>query len=217
MLAFKQSPVDKSNAHYWVPLRNVDLGPTVTADLACLESKVERTSIDTFRQTCRLFYITLCDQINERFPFQKREVRMLKNLGFLSPGNFSDIKSISDVASFFSREYVEIDLEYKRLRRSHLHDSPSEIEQFWMKVKQSQDYPLLTELVQTIFVLPHSSAAVERTFSIINLNKTRTRNRLSLTTLGGILHSSELGNIYELSVDEYLKMIKRMNSDMYDI
>jgi len=43
-------------------------------------------------------------------------------------------------------------------------------------------YPLLSKFVSLCFILPHSSACVERVFSQINLNKTKSRNRFSTET-----------------------------------
>lgn len=45
-----------------------------------------------------------------------------------------------------------------------------------------------------LLILPHSSASMERIFSAINLNKTKTRNRLNSETLSGILHTKNLIN-----------------------
>lgn len=43
-----------------------------------------------------------------------------------------------------------------------------------------------------LFSLPHSSANVERIFSQMNLNKTKTKNHLKEGTLNGILSSKEV-------------------------
>lgn len=40
-------------------------------------------------------------------------------------------------------------------------------------------FPKMIKLVSYILPLPHSSAAVERIFRTINLDKTKTRNKLS--------------------------------------
>lgn len=52
-------------------------------------------------------------------------------------------------------------------------------------------YPCLRHFVFSLFCLPHSSATVERTFSAVNLNKTKIRNRLSTSTLEALLRSKE--------------------------
>lgn len=50
-------------------------------------------------------------------------------------------------------------------------------------------FPLLTQFVQNLLILPHSSANVERLFSAINLMKTNIRNRLQTDTLTGLLYT----------------------------
>ncbi|XP_061389174.1 uncharacterized protein LOC133324344, partial [Musca vetustissima] len=45
--------------------------------------------------------------------------------------------------------------------------------------KMFQFFPIITKFVRKIMVLPHSSANVERVFSQVNLNKTKSRNSLN--------------------------------------
>lgn len=47
---------------------------------------------------------------------------------------------------------------------------------------ESLAYQEINKLVSYLLILPHSSASVERIFSAINLNKTKTRNRLNSET-----------------------------------
>ncbi|XP_039278769.1 uncharacterized protein LOC120350252 [Nilaparvata lugens] len=69
---------------------------------------------------------------------------------------------------------------------------------FWKEVKKTKKgddmeaFPNLNSFVAQIFTLPHSSACVERVFSAVNLNKTKTRNRLRTKTLTGLLHKKTL-------------------------
>lgn len=52
-------------------------------------------------------------------------------------------------------------------------------------------FPLLKKLIFGILSLAVTSANVERTFSAINLNKTKIRNSVSQSTLAGILRTKE--------------------------
>lgn len=96
---------------------------------------------------------------------------------------------------------------------------------FWMKVKgiMSGDgtpvFPFLAEFMIRLLCLPHSSAAAERVFSTVNRMKTKTRNRLSTSTVAGLLHTRRLmtDNIkkcYDVKISDSL--IKRMTSDIYE-
>lgn len=69
-----------------------------------------------------------------------------------------------------------------------------------------------------ILTLPHSSAATERLFSAINLNKTKTRNRLETDTLTGILNaknilSNQNKSCYNFNIDT--EMLNKHNNQMY--
>nr|CAH7768616.1 unnamed protein product [Callosobruchus chinensis] len=136
-------------------------------------------------------------QKHNRFPFNTPEIKALKYLSFLSPKNIKSISSIGPAACYFS--HLELDLnildrEWKLLQNSEI-DINLYIIQFWKQkceLKKGDNtslYPELTKLISVILVLPHSSACVERIFSTINVNKTKTRNKLSSETLSGILHS----------------------------
>lgn len=50
-------------------------------------------------------------------------------------------------------------------------------------------FPILNTFITALLSLPHSSAAVERIFSAVNLIKTKTRNRRGTRSLIGLLHS----------------------------
>lgn len=76
-------------------------------------------------------------------------------------------------------------------------------------------FKYLIEFVSIILILPHSSAAIERIFFTINLNKNKIRNRLSVETLNGILHAQRLieKNCYNLKVSkDMLKNISIQNT-----
>lgn len=212
----------EDNARYWEPLKNVDLGPVVTAELVCLSSKIPARDIEEFRRSCRTFYITLAEQLILRFPFQKMEVKMIEKLSFLD--DVKKFKTISDIACVLGMDHEDIDREYKLLRRSsYVTDSIDECEddftriiKFWKKVGQDSDFIHLNDLVERVFLLPHSSATVERIFSSINLNKTKVRNRLSPSTVTGLLHSKVISqNMYEIKLSDFNEMLKLFHNDMY--
>lgn len=93
---------------------------------------------------------------------------------------------------------------------------------FWVEVKKSKTgdgtplFPDLAEFMLSLLGLPHSSAAAERVFSSINRMKTKTRNRLTTTTISGLLHTRRLmneRNCYDMEVTSSLT--SKMNSDIY--
>lgn len=73
-------------------------------------------------------------------------------------------------------------------------------------------FPLLAQFAQNLLTLPHSSANVERLFSVINLMKTKIRNRLHTDTLTGLLYTkSGLKKNREPSQEH----LKHFNKNMY--
>ena len=59
---------------------------------------------------------------------------------------------------------------------------------FWLYSKSQ--FPELCKIAQSIFLIPASSSALERTFSIVSGNIRKDRNRLSAKTLETILQVS---------------------------
>ena len=56
------------------------------------------------------------------------------------------------------------------------------------KVTGMSSFGRLSKVAKLVLVLPHSNADAERVFSVVGLNKTKTRNRLALEgTLSSIL------------------------------
>lgn len=67
----------------------------------------------------------------------------------------------------------------------------------WLKVRDNtdcndeKDFYAIGQFALDLLVLPHSSASCERTFSKVNLIKTKTRNKLITSTLNGLMLSSQ--------------------------
>jgi hypothetical protein len=92
---------------------------------------------------------------------------------------------------------------------------------FWHKVfnmKQRDGegkYPNLSKLIQHVLVLPFGTASVERDFSIVNIVKSKLRNKISLITLDALLRVRE--NIPD-NFAEFVptqKMYNMFNSNIY--
>lgn len=79
-------------------------------------------------------------------------------------------------------------------------------------------FPTVTNFVFKIMTLPHSSANVERIFSIVSLLKTKQRNRLNTKTIEGLLHSKRLvnscGDCFNFKVDGDMRRL--FNSKIYE-
>lgn len=130
--------------------------------------------------------------------------------------NLIDIENMQDLDTEW-RECL-LDMDFSKY-------SQESADVFWKEILATKRgdgtlaFPLLSKFVFQIFSLPNSSAAVERTFSSINLNKTKVRNRLNTSTLEAILqskdylHKNQNRNCFDVEISETLR--KRFNSSIY--
>lgn len=184
-------------------LNDLDLGGSVMVYIM-QHPDVPTGELNKFKLSCLSFYQELILQISNRFPFENNK---LKYLSYLLPTNIKNKinKSIAVLINHFpifaENTYNELDREWKTLLSMIDTDDlqfTEDFEEFWINVcilKMNNDepmFPLLIKLVNHIRILPHSTATVERIFSAINLNKTKTRNSLNTDTLCGMLHTKSI-------------------------
>ncbi|KAG5892418.1 hypothetical protein JTB14_003354 [Gonioctena quinquepunctata] len=106
----------------------------------------------------------------------------------------------------------ELEREWKVLKNSDISTS-MKMSDFWAcvantkKGDDSEAFPNLSGFVKVSLCLPHSSAAVERVFSQISLNKAKIRNKLQPDTLSAILQSKRYltnDNCYDFDIKPHL-------------
>lgn len=112
----------------------------------------------------------------------------------------------------------------EELKRFSLdNDTELRVSSFWKKIalmKLGDDtnmFPLLSHFVKGSLCLPHSSANVERTFSMINIIKTKQRNRCSTETLEGLLYAKNaMKNSSCVNFNITKEHFSEMKQTMYD-
>ncbi|KAF0730139.1 zinc finger protein 862-like, partial [Aphis craccivora] len=176
------------------------VGARCIADLS--KEILTATEKKIFLTNCLNFFVEAAHQFYKRFPFNSNYVKLLKAMNFLEPNNIPSIVSIAPVAAQFqerlSIDLNDLDIEWRLLRNTDIDNYNKEIIPFWEAINKIEKgdgcklFPLLSNFVKMILTLPHSSAATERIFSTINLNKTKTRNRLETDTLTGILNAKNI-------------------------
>ncbi|EFN83239.1 Zinc finger protein KIAA0543, partial [Harpegnathos saltator] len=190
------SKIQYTNPHNFVSIEDLYLGPKVNGQLQ-KSNLITSEEKHNMKLRCLDFYIENAHQIYLRFPFKAPHIQGLKYLNFLNPKNMDSIISIGPAAMYFENILLNVDLneldrEYRLLRNFNL-DKNKEMLEFLTEVgniKKGDDtpaFPLITQFAFDLLCLPHSSACVERIFSVINLNKTKVRNRLNNETLTGML------------------------------
>lgn len=211
----------------FLDIQDIYLGGKVSEIL--LEKGFDIDDLIEFKHKCREFLIEICNQIILRFSFND-EGTFLKEMDRIHPDAVKSCKFQTIVPlyhrfkSYFSENEInDLDLEYREVRNMDLSNLvEKDFESFWQiclsnRAQSGQFiFPMLRKLMSLIFCLPHSSAAAERGFSAINLNKTKIRNKLENETLCGILHTKALlkkTNCFDLEVDKLC--IELHNVNMY--
>lgn len=194
-------------------------------------SNLCESDVEEIMNNCIQFYIELCDQILKRFDFESQ----YKSLNIIHPNLIvnGESNSILDIAKTFPNFLNEndkqiIDSEFRELQfldfKSIFEGKETNFTEFWKKISEmkrcdsSLAFPILTNFIRNIMILPHSSANVERIFSQVNLNKTKVRNRLENDSLEGILYTKDYlklkkSNCYDTEISSNL--LKMLNSDIY--
>lgn len=208
------------NPQFYLPPHKLHVGGKCMADLA--QNIVSREEKSIFLTKCLDFYVEGVHQLYKRFPLKSSYVQTLKNLQFMDPTNMNNIISIAPAAmNFVSKLNIdlnEIDMEWRMLRNTSIETNNNDIVKFWGDVNKltkgdgTELYPNINKFVLFILILPHSSASTERIFSTVNLNKTKTRNKLSTETLQGILHSKNMLTTQKKSCFEFI-----INKDIIDL
>lgn len=151
-----------------------------------------------FLADCQKFLVELCVQIRMRFPLEEDGV--LAQLSVVDPkvalSPQRKVTSIVHLAVHFPTLVKESDLDdlqeqwedllHAKESLQNLNLSPTS---FWQELFEVKDgrgeakFSALAKFMRDILVLPHSSAAVERMFSKINIIKTKHSNRLLTETV----------------------------------
>lgn len=199
----------------------------VALDFERIRTSGENLELIKFvKSRCLLFLTQGVAEIKNRFTFVNKG--LFKELSILDPKNVFHHSSLINVLKFFPMTVDEmqlIDNDFRSLKNyeKELVADGIEFDDFWMRVgnikygNEMRFQKLINFIQNYIYILPHSSAAVERIFSAVANNKTDKRNQLSTKSLTGILHTKEFltgSTCYSFPVSDDLQ--KRFNVQMYN-
>lgn len=219
------SKLQYRNPSNFLPSEEIYLG-SVCAVAFSIENDFSNQDKHEFFTNCLNFYIECSHQIYKRFPFNSDHMKLLKSISVLDPKNIKKTISVAPIVANFSKLNInmnDIDREWRLLRNHNLNFN-LDLMEFWKTVKDLrnrdnlEEFSILNSFVSYVLTLPHSSASVERLFSSINLNKTKIRNRISIDTMTGILHSknvliTQAQHCYEFNIS--LDMVRKHSYEMY--
>ena len=188
--------VQYRNPSHFLPLNEIYLGGKVTAAIAQNTHGLSRPSLEEFQKRCLNFLVESVSQICKRFPFRNavfKQLRLIDSKVVLKKSEPSIAPLVSLLPGIIEENKLnEIDNEWRLLRNTDLEVAESiDTERLWQTIAEMkkgdglQMFPQLSYFVSCVFCLPHSSAAAERIFSVVNSMKTKQRNSLSTKTLVG--------------------------------
>ena len=144
----------------------------------------------------RTYIDALISNIKDRFPHTKT----LSSFGYLDPRNVNkaSVHAITEFGELMSIDGLKLWEEFIVYRSfaQRYPDISAVVKQVWgiaNKEAMTSAFPLISDLLARLIVLPASSAHVERMFSTMKRSKTAQRNRLKTTTLDNLLRISAEG------------------------
>lgn len=225
--------INYKNPQLYLPNEDIYIGGKVSATISTLlsENKIKASDVTEFKTRCLSFYVEAAKQINLRFPYISL-TQVLQHFKMIDPKTIhgGKITTLEPMASqlpilFKNIDLDDVDREWRKLVNMDLEEEVvnSNVKEYWSKIfslKKGDDtimFPLMTLLIKNIMTLPHSTACVERIFSMINQIKTKERNRLNTSNLIGLLHSKRAmkdTNCYSMKYDK--DYIQLFNTNMYN-
>lgn len=220
----KLSEINPAYKSLHLDLHHIRLGGR--CDTFLIKEPIEENE-SRFRSDCQRFLVELCVQMQKRFPFDEQSVlALLKILDpkvALSPqGRIGVIPKLAVHFPTLIKEELDSlqeqweDMYHARSSLQYLNQSPT---CFWHELRGITDgnnkpkFDLLSKFMCDLLVLPHSSAAVERLFSQMNLIKTKKTNRLLTHTTASRLFAKQAIARQEVPCHEW-KPSKSLISDL---
>lgn len=154
--------------------------------------------------------------------------KFLEHINVLKLSNLKITKTLAALLGFVLKSLhidpLVLDRELEVLQEKRNLDFNADILIFYKCVENikfgncNPAYPGVLKLAKFALLLPHSTASVEKLFSAVNLNKTKTRNALQRNILCGILHGKNLLKLAKSNCFNYCvsdTMLKLHDSGMY--
>lgn len=192
VLTKKLDDIDPCDKSLYKNLEDINLGGRCQAHLL-REPIADKGVKKRFLLDCQKFLVELCKQIKKRFPLAEdcvlAKLQVIEPKEALNPNR--RVKSIVKLAIHFptlvmEEDYDDLENQWQDLltAKESLRDMSDKATSFWQEILTVKDgnnhvkYHLLSKLMCGLLALPHSSACVERVFSMVNIIKTKQANRL---------------------------------------
>ena len=185
-----------------IPIKDIYCGSN--CELYYEAEKICQSDIIDFKSNTKKFYITFCESLLRKIDFRNETLNYLTKFSpdNVLSGNTNNI--IPLIFKIFPEKELDlaetINSEYRALadHEGLKQYMKSSISEFWVNVEQIKNelnnlmFGNICRIAKGILSIPHSSANVERIFSVQNLIKTKCRNRLAVDTCSALLQTRDL-------------------------
>ena len=197
VLQLSLTDIDLDDTGAYKPLEEVFIGQQAQTYLE--DSDLSSAEIKTFYHTCQQFWLAGASYAMVNLPLNHS---LLDNITWVYPfsNSYDKVDQVLAAAKLLPQVIRESEIgvlaeEYMDycVSENHITAHDMAVDEYWHKISSLKDvsgdhrYPLLSKLAKAIIVIPHGNADVERMFSLIALNKTKLRSRLSIETLSALL------------------------------
>lgn len=210
-------------------MNECDFGVDFATELSELGNSLSPEEIKYIQNKCREFLKTLIFELIKRMPTHLNILSKIKNISpkvILNPlrPKFTELP-----LDFVPKEkWGDMEIEYRKLLTINWNEVwvtiPEDTIKFWRKVvtiKNAAGELMFENISRFAFVLlslPSSNASVERSFSLMNVIKSKLRNRMMLKLLNSIMLVRGCFNSNGVCCKTFQPtkdMLDRFNSKMY--
>lgn len=174
------------------------------AEISITQQNLNESEILKFKRNILKFYIKFCEGLRKRIDFENEITNALPAFSPKEVVSGRTISILPVLLKLFPDEELKkaeiINTEYRALADypEIINLSNLSITEFWIEVSLIKNemnefmFSNIFRIVQGLLSLPHSSACVERIFSIQNIIKTKCRNKLALATCAALIQTKDL-------------------------
>lgn len=181
----------------YLPNDQIFVGAECEALLSTLDILIQ----NDFKRNILKFYITICEEMMTRLPLKNKlfsEFEFITKVAFETTKSnvLNSLSSISDVYKGII-DITALNYEWRILPYHFNSDEREKLIQLdkvkmWLELEKIQDFAgkflfkNIAKIALIVLTLPHSNAAAERIFSMMNDIKTKKRNKLSASSLNAV-------------------------------
>ncbi|TNN39643.1 hypothetical protein EYF80_050190 [Liparis tanakae] len=206
-----------------LPLSAVNYGIRFQMELE--NANLHVPAAENVKQRCKEYLLEFAKQMKQRLP---TNMQQLQSLGALSPSTVLKKPQLTSLLflNLYTGNLGKLDQQWRVLDTLQWENTEDcKTEQFCIEVKNhidaagDKDFAELGSFALSLLALPFSNTAVERTFSEMNLIKTKLLNRMKDSLLENILRIRAFIQRHGICCHQFeptREMLALFSTDMYD-